>query len=297
MKLIFIILFSLIISNLPAQTSADTAISQRGSSRTSLDSLDRRSFSFLTNVPRDILVLAKTPFRKKNLDPLLITVGITAVLLPIDQIVIDHMQGFARRNSIDSRIQFKELVTISKSIGIRLPKNLNTAFYQMGESTPALLFAGGFFVHGLISKNKRSKKTAADITEAFLVSGITVQLLKRISGRQQPVAADVNGGRWRPFPSLRKYNDEFSQYGAYPSGHLATMMSVVTVIAENYPEKKWVRPVGYSLISLTGIAMINNGAHWISDYPLGIAIGYMAGKIASHRKSKKKIKKSPTVVM
>ena len=29
--------------------------------------------------------------------------------------------------------------------------------------------------------------------------------------------------------------------------------------------------------------MINNGVHWISDYPLGLAIGYTCGKIVSAR--------------
>jgi hypothetical protein len=28
--------------------------------------------------------------------------------------------------------------------------------------------------------------------------------------------------------------------------------------------------------------MVNNGVHWVSDYPLGIAMGYVIGKIAAH---------------
>ena len=51
------------------------------------------------------------------------------------------------------------------------------------------------------------------------------------------------------------------------------------ILAENYPKKKWIKPVGYSVMSVVGISMINNGVHWASDYPLGIAVGYIFGKM------------------
>ena len=34
-------------------------------------------------------------------------------------------------------------------------------------------------------------------------------------------------------------------------------------------------------MSLLGWQMLNNGAHWASDYPLGIAMGYLVGKIST----------------
>ena len=59
---------------------------------------------------------------------------------------------------------------------------------------------------------------------------------------------------------------------------MATGMMTVTVIAENYPEKKYVKPLGYALLGAMSFQMINNGVHWASDYPLGLAIGYAVGK-------------------
>jgi hypothetical protein len=56
----------------------------------------------------------------------------------------------------------------------------------------------------------------------------------------------------------------------------------VIVIAENYPETTWIRPVGYVLSGLVGVGMVNRGIHWYSDYPLGLAIGYAFGMIAAH---------------
>ncbi|MEJ7683682.1 MAG: phosphatase PAP2 family protein [Segetibacter sp.] len=75
-----------------------------------------------------------------------------------------------------------------------------------------------------------------------------------------------------------KYQSYTPNYDAFPSGHLATLMSSVTIFSENYPEKKWIKPVGYSLTGLVCYAMINNKVHWTSDYPLAIGMGYLCAK-------------------
>jgi hypothetical protein len=54
------------------------------------------------------------------------------------------------------------------------------------------------------------------------------------------------------------------------------------VVAENYPEWWWTRPVGYTIVGLIGISMGNTGIHWYSDYPLGLALGYSFGMLAAH---------------
>ena len=61
---------------------------------------------------------------------------------------------------------------------------------------------------------------------------------------------------------------------------MAVCMATVTVISENYSGVKWIRPVGYTAMTLLGFQMMNNGVHWVSDYPLSIAMGYYLGKIA-----------------
>ena len=97
-------------------------------------------------------------------------------------------------------------------------------------------------------------------------------------------ADPVPAGDWHPFPNPGKYQKSVSNYDAFPSGHLATAMATITILAGNYPDNKYIKPVGYSLMGLLGYAMLNNGVHWISDYPLAIAIGYTCGKIAVSRR-------------
>ena len=112
---------------------------------------------------------------------------------------------------------------------------------------------------------------------------IVTQVIKRSTGRESPVAASVERGRWRPFPSWSKYQGHVSAYDAFPSGHLATAIMGITIVAQNYGEYTFIKPVGYTLVSLLAFQMVNNNVHWISDYPLGIAIGYLIGKTISDK--------------
>ena len=152
--------------------------------------------------------------------------------------------------------------------------------YYIGDGLVQAPILGGFWSYGQINNDMRAISTSHQIAEALLTTGITVQLLKRSFGRQAPFTATKSGGEWNAFPGFNEYNSHVPHYDAMPSGHLATVMATTTVIAGNYPEKKFIWPVGITAMSLLGFGMLANGVHWASDYPLGLAIGYTAGSIA-----------------
>jgi hypothetical protein len=109
-----------------------------------------------------------------------------------------------------------------------------------------------------------------------------VQVLKHVTGRESPNVRTSPTGIWKPFPSQINYHRHVPNHDAFPSGHICTSLATVIVIAENYPDAKWIRPVGYTLTALVGIGMANNGIHWYSDYPLGLFLGYTFGMLAAH---------------
>ena len=114
-----------------------------------------------------------------------------------------------------------------------------------------------------------------------------------MSGRQSPSPAIGNGnpgGQWKLIPSLKAYQTNTSNYDAMPSGHLATFIATITVIAANYPEIKYLEPVGYSLMGTMAFEMLSSKVHWASDYPLAILIGYVVGKTVANRRIIKKSK-------
>jgi membrane-associated PAP2 superfamily phosphatase len=166
--------------------------------------------------------------------------------------------------------------------GSHAAKQLSDFFEYLGDGKPQFGLAAGFAVYGFAAGDRRALRTASQTVEAILSCGVVIQALKHITGRESPFLSTRTGGRWDFFPNQIEYHKHVPQYDAYPSGHIATALATVTVVAENYPELWWVRPVGYVVVGLIGVSMANTGIHWYSDYPLGLALGYGFGMLAAH---------------
>lgn len=248
-------------------------------------------FKSLGKIPNDIWYIAKSPFNKKNLVGVGAVAGSSLLLIALDQKITNGVRNLSDKISLNPNEDYAVPFAPGGVRIIKVPQNLNSFFYQFGEGGTSMILAGGLWIYGKAKHDYRATSTATDLTETFVAMGLTTQILKRITGRQSPSAATSNGGLWRPFPTFKTYQQQTSSYDAFPSGHLATMMATVTVLAYNYPEKKWIKPVGYSVMGLTAFAMINAKVHWIGDYPLAIAIGYLAGKVTTmrHKATTKKI--------
>jgi membrane-associated phospholipid phosphatase len=153
----------------------------------------------------------------------------------------------------------------------------------MGQGWFQFGIAGVFALHGFIENNNRSLQTASQTVEVILSCGAVIQLMKHVTGRETPILATTPTGIWRFFPNQIDYHKHVPKYDAFPTGHLATATATLTVIMENYPDQRWIPYIGYPAIACIGVAMVGQGIHWWSDYPLGIAIGYSFGKIVSSR--------------
>lgn len=231
----------------------------------------------------------RNSFRKKDLVNLGIIAAATATLMVFDKQITHGVQHFCKVNGIKKKEDFSPLIKLNiggKTTNIgKIPNNINTAFYNLGQGSATLLLAGGFYIAGKINHNYRALQTASQLTEAFIAMGVGTQILKYISGRENPSeVAYERRCKWRPIPKWASFQNNKPLYDAFPSGHLATLVSTVTIISQNYPEKKWITPIGYLLTSLCGLAMINNGVHWASDFPLGIAMGYGYAKYISKKR-------------
>ena len=246
-----------------------------------------RPFEFVKNVPSDLGKFGKAVVAKKNLPKLGLLLGSTALLVAFDQPLLDASQQFGRFIHLDAERKFKRAIAFN--IGnfevpvLDLPQNLNSTFYFIGEGWPSILVAGSFYGYGIFTNDYRARQTSSQLAEMFFTLAITCQVLKRITGRQSPFNSTKAGGEWHPFTNLATYQADVSNYDAFPSGHLATIMATVTIISGNYPSNKLIKPLGYSIMGLLGYAMMNNGVHWAGDYPVAIAIGYTCGKIALSR--------------
>ncbi len=158
-----------------------------------------------------------------------------------------------------------------------------SSFESLGNGRNHLGVAAAFAIGGVVAGDARSLRTGSQIVEGLLATGVVVQLLKHVSGRESPAHASAAGGVWRFFPNLRSYQKDQTRYYSFPSGHIATAMTTVTIIAGNYPDLPWIRPVGYAAVGLVGVSLVGVKYHWYSDLPLGIAIGHLIGSVITGR--------------
>ena len=246
-----------------------------------------KAFSWAYHIPRDLGQFPGYAFRRENTSTLVSLAAASVALWAADQIVLEGAQDFGQAIGLKAASTQKTLVYIPFRVGsanlpleFNVPDNLNSTFYYLGDGWTHLAVASGFWIYGGVKKDNRALRTSSQLGEAIFSTGLTVQVLKRLTGRQSPFTASKDRGEWHLFPSYSRYQNSVPSYDAFPTGHLATAMATVTVIADNYPEYRFIRPVGYSLMGLLGYAMLNNGVHWASDYPMGIALGYAFAKIA-----------------
>ena len=249
-----------------------------------------RNFGFILNLPKDAATIASTTVKKESVKPLILIAASTGLLLLVDQPIVDGVRQFSDNIHLYGDEKNTNLLNFKlgeKDVSLfRLPANVNTAFYQIGQGFPSLMIGAGLYTYGKIKHDYRALSTASQLAEAFILMGASTQLVKRITGRQSPSEAKTPGGNWHFFPSFSQYQNNTPNYDAFPSGHLATLMSSLTIFSENYPEKKWIKPVGYSLTGLVALSMINNKVHWASDYPLAIGMGYLCAKTVAKRNRK-----------
>ena len=235
-------------------------------------------FGFITNIPKNYVNLGKAAVKKENLKWFGLTAVSTGLLLKADEHLLDAAENL-QNLGIEENHHYGNVAGL-----FPYPKTTSSALYYIGHGNTSLMIGVGFLAVGGMKKDYRAIHTSSEILEGILTLGVLTQGLKRMFGRQSPYVRTEDGGHWEYFPNLKDYAKNTPNYDAMPSGHMATLTSTVTILAKNYPEVKWIRPVGYTLMGVLGIEMMNSGVHWASDYPLGILIGYSVGSVVANSK-------------
>ncbi|MHB8852158.1 MAG: phosphatase PAP2 family protein [Ignavibacteriaceae bacterium] len=271
-NIIFLFLFFLIRQNILAADSTVVAIPDSSSIKTHHESQSERRIQsnvvwdqMITNIPSDYYNFFRQSFQGKMIPAYLTVAALTGSFLAVDQSGWSFQRRLYLRSNIDN--------------------HTSNFMVNFGNGTYQFLSAAAFAIPGLVFHDETAIRTGSNIAEAILTTGIFVQFLKRLTGRQSPIASTENGGDWQLGPSISQYQKNQPKYYSFPSGHLSTATAVITVIANNYPDQKWIRPVSYPLLALLGFSLVNKGMHWYSDLPLAYFLGYTFGNIAAPPRS------------
>jgi len=214
------------------------------------------------NIPRDWSRWYDISFRKERANEWIVIGGLTLATFLTDDITYTPAARFY--NSSPDAKKWSDFCA------------------NIGDGTTQFALAGAMGAYGLMFKDQKALRTGSQIVQAVLASGAVIQLLKHVTGRESPFVRTSPTGVWKILPNQVDYHRYVPHFDAYPSGHICTSITTVIVVAENYPDVKWIRPAGYAFTTLVGLGMLSNGIHWVSDYPLGLFIGYYFGMLAAH---------------
>ena len=239
-------------------------------------------FDVVTEIPATSLRGLDTAFSKKAIPWWTGILVSTAVLYHNDEVILRDWQLEGRNAGIGNEDNTRPILYIGDIDLLRLPTDTGSLLYFLGDGWTHAGMAAGFYFYGRNNADIRAYNTGLQMAHGMAVSTAFSQFLKRATGRESPYVRSEDKGKWSPFPSLKEYQSRTPKYDAMPSGHVMTATLVFTVIDENYPEyATYTRTVGGVWISALMFGMVNNGVHWASDYPLGIAMGYVFGKAAA----------------
>jgi membrane-associated phospholipid phosphatase len=208
-----------------------------------------------------------SPFHlnKKQLVFTGIGLAITASLIVVDGEIDDW-----------AKVQKQKHNWINKSSPIVTELGGNYGLYSIGAL--GLISA--------VSNNQKGVQTSLLASQAVLTSGVWMQIIKHLTGRERPFADYANSkseaGRWHgPFVQYDQdspFHQNPSSFDSFASGHTATAFSIATVFATRYKNIKAIPIISYSLASLVGITRLTEHEHWASDVFVGAVFGYLCGK-------------------
>jgi membrane-associated phospholipid phosphatase len=143
-----------------------------------------------------------------------------------------------------------------------------------------------FLSVGLIGGDERSTETAVLASSAMLQSGILVNFLKGIFGRQRPFWAEGVDHWSGPAGFFKRFESgQTGRYDSFPGGHAVTAFSLATVVAIQYRESVWVPIVAYATATGVALSRVTENKHWLSDSLVGSVLGCVIGSLVvrNHR--------------
>lgn len=122
------------------------------------------------------------------------------------------------------------------------------------------------------------QRPQAAMLQAMALTAMTVSLLKISVGREWP-----NAGRDPASPDRLEHPEfatdftPFQRFGAWPSGHTASMFAAASALRGSARSLGWPAWLGYPFAVGVGLGMAMNDRHWVADIVAGALLGEAVG--------------------
>ena len=184
------------------------------------------------------------------------------------------------------------LIAADKYIARNAPDNatlrtLGNDVSYLGEYYTLLPAAAAFYVGGTAGGSDHFRETGLLSFEALADVTLVQFALKGVFDRQRP-GEGLGQGAFGASAGNR-FNSGF------PSGHAIETMCLASVIAHEYPHKKWVRILAYSYAAGVIGARLGANQHFPGDTMAGGAIGWFVGDYVYGHRHNPGVDKRPTI--
>ena len=119
------------------------------------------------------------------------------------------------------------------------------------------------YLFGLFTKNEKVRKTGILLTTGAVATGLIQTALKTTVGRSRPENGNDKFAFW-PFSGMAGFR-------SFPSGHTILSFTLAHALARQF-DNIWVKAGIYAVGTISPVTRIINGAHWLTDVVLSMAI-------------------------
>lgn len=139
--------------------------------------------------------------------------------------------------------------------------------------------AGALFGAGLLFEDERTRDTGFLAASAVLQTFLVDAVLKGVTGRQRPGAADGVDHWTGPAAFFKRFEKGRSSfYESFPSGHTASSFALATVVALR-SRSPWVGVAAYGAAAAVGLSRAVLDKHWLSDVVAGAVVGHLVARL------------------
>lgn len=139
------------------------------------------------------------------------------------------------------------------------PKIIRDFGWYFGSPQNYFMANTGLYAFGLLTKNKKVRKTSILIISSSITTGIIQSISKAAIGRARP-GSGLDEYAFNPFSGTATYR-------SFPSGHTILSMTMAHSIAKQF-DNTWVKVGIYTIGSIPPISRIIDDAHWFTDVAL-----------------------------
>jgi len=157
----------------------------------------------------------------------------------------------------------------------------------LGESYTLLPIAAGLYFGGTAAGSDHFRETGLLAFESLADVTILQLALKSVFDRQRPLQGSGNG-EFEASTSAR-YNSSF------PSGHSIETFALASIVAHEYPHKRWVKFLAYAYAGGVVGARLAARQHFPGDVVAGGAMGWFVSDFVYGRRHNPALDKKPTI--